>query len=43
MRNFRITWLYGGPSLGYVSPPMIRTTTKKGTKTKPAGALDSCA
>jgi hypothetical protein len=43
MRNFRITWLYGGSSLGYVSPPMIRTITKKGTKTKPVGALDSCA
>jgi len=36
-------WLYAGPLLGYVSPPMIRTGLKLITKTKPSGALGSCA
>jgi hypothetical protein len=35
--------LYGTRSTRYIPRPMIRTFTKKGTKTKPAGALDACA
>jgi hypothetical protein len=35
--------LYGGPPLRYVSPPMIRKAGKTTIKTKPNGALGSCA
>lgn len=31
--------LAGSIPTGYIARPMIRTMTKKGTKTKPAGAL----
>jgi len=35
--------LAGPDGVRYIARPMIRTITKKGTKTKPNGALDSCA
>jgi hypothetical protein len=35
--------LYGALATRYIPRPMTRTITKKGTKTKPTGALDSCA
>jgi hypothetical protein len=35
--------LAGPGGVRYIACPMIRTITKKGTKTKPDGALDSCA
>lgn len=35
--------LYGAAGLRYISRPMTRLTIKKTRKTKPDGALGSCA
>ena len=41
-KNRHVPFTCGNP-LRYIPPPMIRAITKKTIKTKPAGALESCA